>query len=538
MKRAARHMLPLRTLLLPAALSFLFLTSVSAQALTVLNRGNSGEPKSLDPQFIDLTLESNIVGDLLMGLTTLDAAGRPIPGAATGWETSKDGKTWTFHIRNHQWSDGQPVTAQDFVFAWRRLLDPKTGAQYAYNLWVLKNGQAISGSKLPPEALGVKAVDDSTLVVQLEHPAAYLPELLTHDTGYPVPRHVLLAKGNAWAQVANYVGNGAYVPKEWIPNDHLTLVKNPRFYDAPNVHIDVVNYWPTQDTQAALKRFRAGEIDTQTPIPAANIDWMRAKIPAALHMKPYLGLSYIVMNLTRPPFNDVRVRAALNLAFYREVVTDKVLRLGDPPAYGYVPPGIANYPGGAAMDFRSMPYAERIARAQWLMRSAGYGPDNRLHTTYETTFDPDNKRVAAILQAMMRPIYVDVDIQQVDIQIHYSNMQLGAFDLANAAWIADFNDASNFLDLLRSNSGNNYGRYSNPAFDATMDAAQQEPDAVKRGQLLLKAEKIALKDFAWLPWRFRVTQDLVQPYVKGWIDNVRDFNRSRWLWIEGKPAAR
>jgi len=180
---------------------------------------------------------------------------------------SADGRTWTFHLRRHLWSDGTPVTAEDFVFAWRRLLDPKTGAYYAYNLWVIKNAHAISAGKLPPASLGVTAPDDATLVVQLEHPASYLPELLTHETAYPLPRKTVLALGNAWSKPGNYVGNGAYVPKAWIANDHITLVRNPRFYDAAHVRIDVVNYFPTQDTQAGLRRFRAGDLDTQTPFP-------------------------------------------------------------------------------------------------------------------------------------------------------------------------------------------------------------------------------------------------------------------------------
>ena len=191
------------------------------------NRGNGGELKSLDPHFIDGQWESNIVGDMLMGLATEDAAARPIPGAAERWDISADGKTWTFHIRKHVWSDGQPVTSHDFAFAWRRLLDPKTGAPYAYNMWVVKNAEAISAGKLPPSALGVATPDDRTFVVQLEHPANYLPELLTHQTAYPIPRHTFLRFGNAWARQQNYVANGPYIVKEWIPNDRVTLVKNP-----------------------------------------------------------------------------------------------------------------------------------------------------------------------------------------------------------------------------------------------------------------------------------------------------------------------
>lgn len=513
------------------ALILLLIAALPAHALTVLNRGNGGEPKSLDPAFVDTVAESNILGDLLTGLTTLDAAARPIPGAAESWETSKDGKTWIFHLRNTSWSDGRPVTAGDFVFAWQRLLDPKTAAPYAYNLWVLKNARAVSRATMPPAALGVRARGDRTLVVELEHPAPYLPELLTHDTAYPVPRHVVLAKGNAWSRVENFVGNGAYVPKAWIANDHIALAKNPRFYDAAHVRIDAVNYIPSEDSQSGLRRFRAGELDIQNPIPATQIDWLRANMPAALHMHPFLAISYMPMNMSRPPLDDARVREALNLAFDREIVTRKVLKLGDPPAYGIVPPGIASYPGGAAMDFAKLPAPARLALARSLIAQTGHGPDNPLRLTLETTHDPDNVRIAAVLQAMLKPIGIALEIRNVDQQIHYRNMQIGEFEIATAVWVADFNDASNFLDLLQSASGNNYARYRNPAYDAALAAAQSESDAARRAQRLLAAERLALKDYPWLPWRFRITQDLVQPRVKGWVDNVRDYNRSRWLWI-------
>ena len=524
--KAARAILALALSCIPIA---------PAWGLTVLNRGNGGEIKSLDPHFIDGLNESNVSGDLLIGLLTMDPAAEPMPGAATSWTISPDGRTWTFHLRNHQWSDGRPVTAQDFVFAWQRLLDPHTGAAYAYNLWVVKNAHAISEGQLPPTALGIHALDDKTLQIALEHPAAYLPELLTHDTAYPLPRHVLAAKGNAWSLPRNFVGNGPYVPTEWIPNDHLTLVRNPLFYDAQHVRIDVVNYYPTPDSNAALRRFRVGELDTQTPIPLTQIDWLRKNMPNVLHTKPFMGLSYISMNMRRPPLDDVRLRRALNLAIDREILTDKVLRLGEPAAYSIVPPGVANYPKGAAMDFRALPAEERLAKARWLMGRMGYGPDHRLRLSFETFDEPNNKRVAAVVQAMLRQIWIDLDVIAIDGAVHGRNMQQGNYDLGVASWFADFNDASNFLDLLRTGSGNNYGRYHNTAFDTALDAAQREPDARKRGLILQKAEKIALADYAWIPLRFRTTQDLVQTYVKGWIDNPREFHRTRWLWLEARP---
>jgi len=222
-------------------------------------------------------------------------------------------------------------------------------------------------------------------------------------------------------------------------------------------------------------------------------------------------MSYVDINEKRPPLNDVRLREALNLAYDRETVTQKVLRFGEPPAYSLVPANIANFPGGARMDFARLAYPARIAKARALMAALGFGPDNHFRTTFETTGEPDQRRIAAVLQAMLKQVYVDIDIAITDENIHYRSLQQGQFDLASASWFADFNDASNFLDLLRHDSGNNNGKYDNPKFEVALDAAQNEPDAKKRGDLLLAAEKIALADFPWIPTRFRMTRILSTP---------------------------
>jgi oligopeptide transport system substrate-binding protein len=508
----------------------------TVHAADYIVRGNGAEIKSLDPHYIDGSWEANVVGDALVGLTTDAPDGSPIAGVATSWETSPDGKTWTFHLRDSVWSDGQPVTAEDFVFAWRRILEPARAAPYAYYLWLIKNAAAISNGKLPPSALGVTATDDKTLVVTLEHPAPYMLQYLLHQSVYPVPRHAVLAKGNAWAKPGNYVANGPFIPTEWVPNDHITLVKNPRFYDAANVRLQTVIYKPTSDTLAALKAIRAGELDTQTLVPTQEITWMREHIPHTLQLKTYLAVAYLSPNLAHKPFQDVRMRQAIALTYDREIMTTKILRLGEPPAYSFVPPGIANYPGGAHMNFEGMPYDQRLAKARRLMAQMGYGPDNHFHTTFDSTTTPDSKRQAAALQAMLRRIYIDMDIVNSDTQIFYRKLQEGQFDMAVGIWVGDFDDPGTFLDLLRKgngdNWGNNYGRYNNPAYDALLDKANQTLDIKARGALLRQAEQLALDDFALTPVRFTVTQDIVEPYVKGWVPNVRDFNKSRWLWID------
>jgi oligopeptide transport system substrate-binding protein len=506
--------------------------------MVVLHHGNAAEPGTLDPHLAGGTWENNIIGDLLMGLTTENAKGDPIPGAAERWETSPDGKTWTFHLRDHQWSDGQPVTAGDFVFAWRRILDPKTAADYAYYLYLIKNGEAVNSGKMPGTELGISAPDDRTLVVTLEHPAPYLIEYLTHYTTFPVPRHIVEAKSDTWTRAGNYVGNGAYVLTEWIPNDHVTLDKNPRFYDAANVQLDRVVYYPTIDYGAALRRLRAGELDIQDRLPQLEIDWLKANMPEVLRIDPILTTEFLAANQSRKPFDDVRIREALNLALDREAVTSRISRVGHIPAYGLVPPGTANYPGGSAFAFKSMPQADRISRAQQLMRQAGYGPNNRLRTTLAIrSTAPDQLRVPSAIQAMWRDIYVDVEIVQSDAAVFYAKVREKDFDIGIVGWAGDFNDASTFLDLLRRGNANNWGAYSNPKFDSLLDTASAEVDLTKRGELLAQAEQLALNDYAIIPSFFWVSGQLVRPYVKGWESNASDVHRTRWMSIDEAARA-
>jgi oligopeptide transport system substrate-binding protein len=290
-----------------------------------------------------------------------------------------------------------------------------------------------------------------------------------------------------------------------------------------------VTYYPTTDAQAALRRFRAGQLDMQSPVPLTELGWIRANLPKALHITPSLAVSYIAINLAVPALKDARVRRALNLAIDREVITRKILKLGEPPAYNYVPPGTAHYPGGVAMDFKTWPNARRLAEARRLMREAGYGAANRLRLTYATTASPDNRRFAVVFQAMVSQIYVKLTIDTADSHIHFRNLREHQYELAAANWYADFNDASNFLDLLRSDSANNYAGYRNPRFDAAMDAAAAEREEAKRGADLAAAECIALADYPWIVTRFASQSDLVSPRLRGWAANVRDFHPSRWL---------
>ena len=506
-----------------------------------LHRGNGAEPGSLDPALSTTEAESNVLNDLVVGLMTMAANSSPVPGMAERWTTSSDGLTWTFHLRPAVWSDGVKLTAEDFVFAWRRMLDPATAAPYAYLLYLLKNAVAVNGGKLKPETLGVAAPDPATFEITLAHPAPYLLEMLTHSSTLPQPRHVVEAKGRAWAGAGNYVGNGAFMLKEWVPHERITLIKNPRFYEAAKVALDTVVFYPTDDYDAALRRMRAGEIDSQNRIPAQDIDWIRANMPEIYHPVPEFSVEYVAVNFTRKPFDDIRVREAINLAISRETIANKIRRVGDVPAYAVVPPGMANYPGGNTFAFKALPQAERLERARSLMRQAGFGPDKRLRTSYmiRSTAAGTYRAQAAAIQQMLSLVYIDVSILANDFAIFTSKTTIiHDFDICQPAWLADFNDAESFLTLFLTGAGNNWGAYSNPQFDAKLAESQRTVDLTERGKRLAEAETMLLRDHAVMPLFFWATPSIVRPYVKGWVRNPTDFHPSRWLSIDASERAR
>jgi oligopeptide transport system substrate-binding protein len=499
-----------------------------------LRRGNAAEPETLDNSLASSDGDDNIIGDLMVGLVTEDIGARPIPGMATEWKTSPDGLTWNFKLREAQWSDGVPVTAEDFVFSWRRLLDPAVAARYGNYLYLVKNAEPVNAGKLPPSALGIRAVAARELEVRLEHPAPYLLQMLMHPCTHPLPRHVVTAKGKDWSRPGNHVGNGAFVLKEWIPNGHVLVEKNPRFYDAANVALQRILYYPTDDYSAALQRMRAGELDMQSRIAVQRIDWIRTNLPQILHPQSVFSAEFIYINHRRPPFQDVRVREALDLALNREAIAQRIRRIGDVPAYSLVPPNIANFPQGNSLDFKTMPPSARIERARALMQAAGFSETNRLNTTFmiRSTAPGPYRAVAAAIQQMMAQIHINLSIVPMDFAVFLAQTHSHNFDLAEAGWVADFDDAATFLELLQTGNGNNDGQYSNPAFDALLAAAQQDTDLVSRGNKLAQAEALALKDHAILPLFFWVDPNMVWPYVKGWQVNGMDKHRSRWISID------
>lgn len=501
-----------------------------------LEFGNNTEPATVDPQKSELVDEYAVIGDLFMGLTTDSPTAEPLPGMATSWETSPDGLVWTFHLREAAWSDGTPVTADDFVYAYRRILAPETAATYAYLVFLLKNGEAVNAGKAAPETLGARALGPRTLQLTLAHPAPYLPEMLKHQSFYPVPRHVIAKWGDAWTRPEHIVSNGPFKLAAWRLGDRLTVVKNPRFWDAANVCLDRVNFYPTPDTVSAERRVDRGELDLNTRFQSNRIERLRQKIPAYVRTHVSLATSYASLNTRdRTEFRDKRVRRALSMAVDREFMTQKLMRAGQTPAYAFVPPGVANYKPGAMLDWARTPapYERRQQEARRLLAEAGFGPNNPLTFSIKTSSSPDSMQLAEALQSDWNALGAKVSIIQNEGQVMFAAFRARDFDVGLMTWYADYNDAVTFLDLLRSTTGaQNYGDYKNPAYDGLLDAANLEPDGAKRADLLSRAEQTLLSDEALIPIYFVVSRNLVSPRVTGFVDNTENFHRIRWMCMK------
>lgn len=523
--------------LLAIILAFSFsgddVTAQSEDGLVTLNRGNAAEPSSLDPHRASGTWENNIIGDMFVGLYTEDAEANPVLGAAQAHTVSDDGLVHTFIMREgHVWSDGVPVTAHDVVFAFQRILDPAMAAEYAAILYVINNAAAINAGQMDPGELGVRAIDDRTLEIRLNRPAPFLPQLLTHYTTFPVPMHAIEDFGDQWTRPENFVSNGAYVLENWIPNDHITVTKNPLFYDADNVDVDVVNYFPTDDASSALRRFRAGELDLNTDFPSQQYSWLLENMPEETRTYPYIATSYIAVNTIRPPFDDVRIRRALAMAIDRDTIAFEILKTGQTPAYTLVPPLIPNYTPPQA-DFASLTLEERREVARELMREAGYGPDNPLQFVYRYRESVDNRRSAVAVADFWREIYVNVDLVNTETATHYDDLRAGNFALGDAGWVADYADPENYLFLVDSNSGQlNYGNYNNPAYDALLAQAAQTADLEERAEILAQAEEILMYEMPLIPTTYGVSKAVVGQHVVGWVDNPLNIHRTRFISLD------
>jgi len=516
------------------------LMSTAASAVT-LNMMNGSEPSSIDPHKASGDWENRIMGDFLEGLVAEDAEANAIPGQAESWEISDDGLTYTFHLREGiKWTDGEPVLASDFVFAFRRLFNPATAAEYAYLQYPIKGGSEMAEGQTVADAdFGVAAPDDKTVVITLEGPTPFFLQALTHYTAWPLPEHLLEKVGDDWTKVENIVGNGPYMIKEWVPGSYIKSVKNPDYYDAANVQIDEVNYFVQDDLAAAFNRYRAGEYDILTDAPGDQQQMIIDTMPGEGHFAPFLGVYYYVINQEKEPFDDVNIRKALSMAINRDVIGPDVLGTGELPAYGWVPEGTANYEGVEPYlpEWAGLPYEEKVAQAAALMEAAGYTADNPLSLQLKYNTNDNHQRVAVAISSMWEQIHVKTELFNSETPVHYDALAAGDFEVGRAGWLLDYSDPSNTLELLVSgikqgdtiNWSNNYGRYSNPEYDSLIKQAAAEADLAKRAQLLGQAEKLGMDEFAAIPIYWYISSNVVKPSITGFVDNAKDTHRTRWL---------
>ncbi|MGP3591738.1 oligopeptide ABC transporter substrate-binding protein OppA [Vagococcus sp. WN89Y] len=493
-----------------------------------LVRNNASEVQSLDPHKIEGVPESNVNRDLFEGLLISDVDGHPSAGVAEKWE-NKDFKVWTFHLRKDaKWSDGTPVTAQDFVYSWQRLADPKTASPYASYLQYghIANIDDIIGGKKPTSELGVKAIDDNTFEVTLSEPVPYFYKLLVHPSVSPVPKAAIEKFGEKWTQPANIITNGAYKLKDWVVNERIVLERNTNYWDNAKTVINQVTYLPIASEVTDVNRYRSGEIDmTYNNMPIELFQKLKKEIPKEVHVDPYLCTYYYEINNQKAPFTDVRVRTALKLALDRDIIVNKVKNQGDLPAYSFTPP----YADGAKLtepEWFKMTQEQRNAEAKKLLAEAGYTADKPLtfNLLYNTS-DLHKKLAIAASSIWKKNLGVNVKLENQEWKTFLDTRHQGNYDVSRAGWCADYNEPTSFLNMMLSDSSNNTPHYKSPAFDKIIADTLQVTDEAQRSELYSKAEQQLDKDSAIVPVYYYVNARLVKPWVGGYtgkdpMDNI------------------
>lgn len=491
--------------------------------------GNGAEPADLDPHTSTILSDQNILMALFEGLTALDEkTAQPIPAAAETWETSAGGLTWTFHLRaGLKWSNGEPLTAADFVASWRRALTPALAADNAWYFYVVKNAEAFNAGKLTdPAALGFAAPDDRTLVLTLAQPTPYLPALVSLPAWFPVNPRILAKfggmekRGTAWTREGNLVGNGAFTLTEWKPGVRILAERNPHHWEAATNRLAQVAFLPTDNPDTEERSFRAGQLHTTFNLPVAKIASWRDKDPGRLRIDPMLQSVFLRFNTTKPPFDNAKVRRALSLVIDREGLARTILQASRQPARSLTPPGTGAYTARAAA-------ATDPAAARQLLNEAGF-PNGAGFPVVEFQVKNDElmPRLAEALQAVwQRELGVKVEIVQLEQKTWIQNQQTLGYALSSASWTADFPDPVTFLSLFAADGTYNWTGWKNPAYDGLLAEAAATTDAAKRLEVFQHAEQLLLEESPVAPLYFGAQTYLLDPAVQGWAPAPLVFRR-------------
>ncbi|AVE78063.1 ABC transporter substrate-binding protein [Klebsiella michiganensis] len=499
-----------------------------------LVRNNGSEPSSLDPHKVESDVENNIISDLFEGLVSVSPAGEIEPRLAEKWE-NKDNTVWTFHLRpGVTWSDGTAITAQDIVWSWQRLVSPLTASPYASypgNMHIV-NGAEIAQGQKAPETLGVKAIDDATLEVTLTQPNAAFLAMLAHPSLVPLDKVLISRYGDKWTKPEHIVTSGPYKLSQWVVNERIVAERNPRYWDNAHTVINKVTYLPISSETADVNRYKAGEIDIVYTVPINQFAQLKKTMGDQLDVSPQLATYYYEFNTTRPPFNDPRVRRALNMALDKDIIAEKVLGQGQRPAWLISQPDI----GGVKLhnpEYASWPREKRIAEAKKLLSEAGYNETHPLVFNLLYNTSESHQRIAIAASSMWKKnLGVEAKLQNQEWKTMLDAMHTHNFDAVRYAWIADYDDAATFLNNFRTGDSENTSQYSNPAYDEALRNAAKASDTTARGKFYQQAEDLLGQDVPAIPVYHYVRTHLVKPWVGGFTPDKLGYYYTKDMYIK------
>ena len=534
---------PLNSLAKLAALTVLSLSAVAtSQAATIpagvvlhatqtLVRNNGSEPETLDPALAESVGANNITRDLFEGVTGVNSVGATVPGVAESW-TQTAPATWVFKLRpTAKWSNGDAVTAEDFVFGIRRFLDPKTASTYSssYGPFLLNGADVVKGVK-PPAAVGVKAIDKLTLEVKTSGPVSFLPALMSNSNLGPVHKASLEKFGKDWTKPGNLVSNGAFMLKEWQVNSRLVLEKNPKYWDAANVQLTRVNYLPIEDGNADVKLYESGDNEWVYQLPPGTYEKLKVQYPKEVRNAPMLGLRYYSYQTLNPVFTDVRVRKALSMVIDRDILSKRVTADGQAPAYSLMVAGVEGA-DPTPYEWASWPMDKRVAEAKKLLEQAGVKPGAKFSFTYNTS--EYHKKMAVFAASEWKTkLGLRIDTESVEFKVLLKKRHDGDYQMARNGWVADYNDASTFLTLVSCDSDQNDTKYCDRAAQELINQGYQTADPAKRKVLLTQASKQIMEGYPIIPLLQYSLPRLVKAYVGGYsLENAQDRFRSKDLYI-------
>ena len=498
----------------------------------VLHLGNGTEPQDLDPHLVTGVPEHNILSALLEGLITENPQDlTPSPGVAASWSVSEDGLTYTFYLRETaRWSNGDPVTANDFLFSFKRILSPSLGAEYAYMLYVVENAEAYHQGEISDfSKVGFAAPDDLTLSITLRNATPYFLSLLNHYAWFPVHPPTVLAfgamdqRGSNWTRPEHFVGNGPFVLDAWKLNHHVIVKKNLAYWDADRVRLNGIHFHPIESTDTEERAFRSGQLHVTSSVPLNKIERYRREQPDQISVYPYLGTYFYRLNVTRPPLDNVKVRRALSLALDRDALVDHVLKGGQLPARHFVPPRIKGYVSEQRLGL-DLDQARRLLSEAGYPGGQGIRPLFLLYNTSEA-----HRMVAEAVQQMWKELGVEIALINQEWKVFLDSQRRMDYDICRAGWIGDYVDPNTFLDLFVTGGGNNHTGWSNPRYDRLLREGARARNTQQRIDILGRAERLLIDELPILPIYFYTRVSLVHSDVKGWNSNILDHHPYKYV---------